>query len=138
MRLIDRSLFAFAAVILLVQFSGCCCSCGGSNWLKSLVPPPGANGNNNNPLPPALDPAASEELAKAREYSQKALTAKGYGMVNSVDLSKDGLNWYVTGTVSDLAGGNPDYSVWFEVKRVGNTQPWIVKSITVDGKVVYP
>ncbi len=138
MRRIYRPLFAVAAILLLVNFSGCCCSCGGGNWVKSLVPPPNVNGNNNNPAPPALDPAASEEMQTAREHAQKALSAKGYGALNSADLRKDGLNWYVTGTVSDLAGGNPDYSVWFEVKRVGNRVIWAVKSVTVDGKVVYP
>ena len=90
----------------------------------------------------ALDPDASKEMQDAREYAQKALSAKGYGQVKTVNLQKDGTNWYVTGTAAGLDGGQVSYNVWFVVttsqteNQVKHT--WAVKTVTVDGEVVYP
>lgn len=90
----------------------------------------------------AVGPDASKEMQDARDYAQKALSAKGYGQVKTVNLQKDGTNWYVTGTAAGLDGGDVSYNVWFVVTSFQSENQvkttWAVKTVTVDGEVVYP
>ena len=62
--------------------------------------------------------------------------------MKSVTLQKQGLDWYVTGTVAGLDGSDASYNVWFQVTRFENNNQvkttWAVKTVTVDGEVVYP
>ena len=136
-------------VSLTALFLGGCCCCGGTFTPPTINTTDGFSddfaddGNLDGEFDGAvIPPNAAKEMQDAQEYAQKALTAKGYGGVRSVNLQKDGTNWYVTGTAGGLDGGEVSYNVWFVVTSFENNNQvkttWAVKTVTVDGEVVYP
>ena len=131
----------------LTWLSGCCCCYsggGGGTWTPEFNVEDGisSDGSSDDSSTSAADPNASKEMQDAHNYAQKALNAKGYGAVKTANLQKDGLNWYVTGTAGGLDGGEVSYEVWFYVTRYEGDdsvrQNWSVKTVTVNGEVVYP
>ena len=134
-------------MLTLLSLGGCCC-CGGSFTPPNIRTTDGfsadgtADGDVDVDVGPIVSPDAEKEMQDARDYAQKALNAKGYGEVRSVNLQKDGTNWYVTGTAAGFDGGDISYNVWFTVTSFEDSNQvktiWAVKTVTVDGEVVYP
>jgi predicted amidohydrolase YtcJ len=116
-------------VLPLLFLGGCCCCNLGA--LRN------AGGTGGTAAPPA-DPAEAEDLATATEYAQKALNAKGYGVVQTAALRKDDIYWYVEGAAEGKEGGTVNYMVMFQVNRFDNRQTWSVQTVSIDGEVVYP
>lgn len=140
-------------VSLTALFLGGCCCCGGTFSPPTIRSNDGfsSDGVADGPVDgdfdgssdgDVLSPNAEKEMQDARSYAQKALNAKGFGEVRSVNLQKDGTNWYATGTAAGLDGGDVSYNVWFIVTSFENNNQvkttWAVKTVTVDGEVVYP
>ena len=135
---------SLACLSLLLFIGGCCC-CGRispPNFNTDGFSSDGTDDGVSSDDSAAVDGDASKEMEDARKNAQKALNAKGYGNIRTVNLQKDGTNWYVTGTAAGLDGGDVSYNVWFTVTRYEGEHniktTWAVKTVQVDGEVVYP
>ena len=147
MKILSANVMHGLAVGSLTLYLGGCCCCR-----TSFPPPDFSDAINVDDATDAaiggefdgasLSPHSEKDMEDARKYAQQALTTTGYGQVKSVSLQKDGDNWYVTGTATGLDGGDVSYNVWFDVKTFQNENQirttWAVKTVTVNGEVVYP
>lgn len=125
-----------ALVLVLPVVAGCCCMC------RSPSLPPGTFD-----VSPETNNSATGEttdMESARKFAQKALNTKGYGDIQTVNLQKDGLNWYVSGTADGLNGGPVNYEVHLLVTEVHipeenkRKQNFAVQTISIDGEIVFP